>query len=83
MFFTFFLSFYSMFYPSYSSQDSRQYCMYNQETQRFMYPTVSDILSKRIVISTFTTALMLGQYGCGKSGLFTHILLDEAAQVRV
>ncbi|XP_019859428.1 PREDICTED: probable helicase with zinc finger domain [Amphimedon queenslandica] len=35
-----------------------------------------------IIIATYTTSLKLHQYLCSPEGFFTHLFLDEAAQVR-
>ena len=35
-----------------------------------------------IIIATYTTSLKLHQYLCSPKGFFTHLFLDEAAQVR-
>ncbi|XP_052786860.1 uncharacterized protein LOC128222086 isoform X3 [Mya arenaria] len=63
-------------WPNTVSKTVRQYCL--QEGHSFRKPRREDILRHRIVVTTFSTAKMLTEF---PEDLFTHIYLDEAAQV--
>lgn len=66
-------------------RDVRNFCLYTETVgeKKFRYPTMQEILKYRIIITTFSTAAALGELGTGlRSGVFTHIFLDEASQVR-
>nr|XP_026689753.1 helicase with zinc finger domain 2 isoform X2 [Ciona intestinalis] len=57
----------------------RKCCLYDKG--QFCYPTTQQVLSKKIVVATFSTAIYLGRKGTGLEGVFTHVFLDEASQV--
>uniref|UniRef100_H2MFP1 Probable helicase with zinc finger domain n=1 Tax=Oryzias latipes TaxID=8090 RepID=H2MFP1_ORYLA len=57
----------------------QQYCLISSTQVTFQMPTREDILRHRIVVVTLSTSQYLCQLDLDP-GLFTHILLDEAAQ---
>ena len=60
------------------SPDVKKFCL--MKDGRFIDPCVRDILQSKVVLTTMVTSLQLKQlelHDC-----FTHILIDEAAQVR-
>ena len=57
------------------------YCL--SDGNYFRYPTAQDVASHKIFITTFETSLVLGILGTGLFGAFTHIFLDEVAQVGI
>jgi len=60
------------------SPDVKKFCL--MKDGRFVDPCIQDILQSRIILTTMVTSLQLTElklHNC-----FTHILIDEAAQVR-
>ncbi|KAI3352995.1 hypothetical protein L3Q82_019569 [Scortum barcoo] len=57
----------------------QQYCLISGTQITFQMPTREDILRHRVVVVTLSTSQYLCQLDL-EPGLFTHILLDEAAQ---
>uniref|UniRef100_A0A4W6FSB9 Probable helicase with zinc finger domain n=1 Tax=Lates calcarifer TaxID=8187 RepID=A0A4W6FSB9_LATCA len=57
----------------------QQYCLISGTQVTFQMPTREDILRHRVVVVTLSTSQYLCQLDLDP-GLFTHILLDEAAQ---
>uniref|UniRef100_A0A673CEZ7 Probable helicase with zinc finger domain n=1 Tax=Sphaeramia orbicularis TaxID=375764 RepID=A0A673CEZ7_9TELE len=57
----------------------QQYCLISGTQVTFQMPTREDILRHRVVVVTLSTSQYLCQLDL-EPGLFTHILLDEAAQ---
>uniref|UniRef100_A0A8C4NR39 Probable helicase with zinc finger domain n=1 Tax=Dicentrarchus labrax TaxID=13489 RepID=A0A8C4NR39_DICLA len=57
----------------------QQYCLISGNQITFQMPTREDILRHRVVVVTLSTSQYLCQLDLDP-GLFTHILLDEAAQ---
>jgi len=57
----------------------QKYCLMSQNKQHFVLPTRADIKQHDIVVTTLVTSLALHQLNV--NGLFTHIFVDEAAQV--
>ncbi|XP_068606668.1 probable helicase with zinc finger domain [Brachionichthys hirsutus] len=57
----------------------QQYCLISSTHINFQMPTREDILRHRVVVVTLSTSQYLCQLDL-EPGLFTHILLDEAAQ---
>ncbi|CAL1275056.1 unnamed protein product [Larinioides sclopetarius] len=59
----------------------QQYCLikYNGNERSFVMPTIKDVKSRKVIVTTLSTARYLVQLGLEK-GFFTHILIDEAAQ---
>ncbi|XP_061778836.2 probable helicase with zinc finger domain isoform X2 [Nerophis lumbriciformis] len=57
----------------------QQYCLISSTQLNFQMPTKDDILRHRVVVVTLSTSQYLCQLDL-EPGLFTHILLDEAAQ---
>ncbi|XP_041838677.1 probable helicase with zinc finger domain [Melanotaenia boesemani] len=57
----------------------QQYCLISSTQITFQMPTREDILRHRVVVVTLSTSQYLCQLDL-EPGLFTHILLDEAAQ---
>jgi superfamily I DNA and/or RNA helicase len=57
----------------------QRYCLVSPDRGRIMAPTKEDILSHEIVITTLVTSLILTKLEV--QGCFTHIFIDEAAQV--
>lgn len=55
----------------------QKYCL--QDRKQFAFPTRSDILKHRVIITTLVTSLALTDLDV--KGSFTHIFVDEAAQV--
>ena len=60
-------------------QTVMEYCLF--DGKQFLYPTAQDVASRQVFIATFETALCLGSLGTSLKGCFTHIFLDEVAQV--
>nr|XP_045015179.1 probable helicase with zinc finger domain isoform X1 [Jaculus jaculus]XP_045015180.1 probable helicase with zinc finger domain isoform X1 [Jaculus jaculus]XP_045015181.1 probable helicase with zinc finger domain isoform X1 [Jaculus jaculus] len=56
-----------------------QYCLISSAHSTFQMPQKEDILKHRVVVVTLNTSQYLCQLDL-EPGLFTHILLDEAAQ---
>ncbi|XP_027873210.1 putative helicase with zinc finger domain isoform X2 [Xiphophorus couchianus] len=57
----------------------QQYCLISSTQVTFQMPTREDILRHRVVVVTLSTSQYLCQLDL-EPGLFSHILLDEAAQ---
>jgi len=56
-----------------------KYCLLSKDSQRFLAPTETDIKQRGVVITTLVTSLVLSELNI--KGYFTHIFIDEAAQV--
>jgi hypothetical protein len=59
----------------------RKYCLLSEDSNRFLAPTQSDIMQHSVIITTLATSLVLSELNC--KGCFTHVFIDEAAQVCV
>ncbi|GAB6025890.1 hypothetical protein CHUAL_011863 [Chamberlinius hualienensis] len=59
-----------------------KYCLFHSDgnARMFRKPTLQDVLESRVVIVTLSTSRCLSEIGL-PSGYFTHVLIDEAAQV--
>uniref|UniRef100_A0A1A8PGK2 Probable helicase with zinc finger domain n=2 Tax=Nothobranchius rachovii TaxID=451742 RepID=A0A1A8PGK2_9TELE len=57
----------------------QQYCLISNTQVNFQMPTREDVLRHRVVVVTLSTSQYLCQLDL-EPGLFTHLLLDEAAQ---
>jgi len=57
----------------------KKYCLLSADHSQILAPTKQDILSHDIVITTLVTSLVLTKLDV--KGCFTHIFIDEAAQV--
>ena len=57
----------------------RQYCLLSADRSQVLTPTKADIMHCDIVITTLVTSLVLTKLDV--QGCFTHIFIDEAAQV--
>ena len=57
----------------------KRYCLTTADGNSFVSPTRRDIVHHKIIVTTLVTSLMLSKLTV--RGLFTHILIDEAAQV--
>lgn len=58
----------------------KQYCLIAPSKQSFLAPTKENIHNSQIVVVTLVGSLVLSSIGV-KPGAFTHIFIDEAAQV--
>ncbi|XP_076330280.1 helicase with zinc finger isoform X2 [Tachypleus tridentatus] len=58
-----------------------EYCLLTKDckAQKFVMPSIEDIMKHRVVVTTVGTCRYLVHLGLDK-GYFTHILIDEAAQ---
>ncbi|XP_022239741.1 probable helicase with zinc finger domain isoform X2 [Limulus polyphemus] len=58
-----------------------EYCLLTMDckAQKFVMPSIEDIMKHRVVVTTVGTCRYLVHLGLDK-GFFTHILIDEAAQ---
>ena len=63
--------------PSTVSQDVKKFCLMKDGC--FVNPRREDILESKIILTTMVTSLQLTELQL--RGCFTHILIDEAAQV--
>ena len=66
------------------NQTVKQYCLMSSDAAAaasFVSPTRSDVVRHNIVVTTLVTSLLLTKLGV--KGHFTHIFIDEAAQVRL
>jgi hypothetical protein len=61
------------------SPEVQKYCLLSKGSTQFAEPTKSDIMKSKVVVTTLVTSLILGELDV--KGLFTHIFVDEAAQV--
>jgi len=59
----------------------KRYCLLAADGSSFLAPTCTDILHYKIIVTTLVTSLMLTRLGL--RGHFTHIFIDEAAQVHM
>jgi len=57
----------------------QKYCLMTSDKRHFVLPTLDDIKRHHIIVTTLVTSL--GLHRLCVSGLFTHIFVDEAAQV--
>jgi len=57
----------------------KTFCLLSADTSCFLAPSRRDILRHNIIVTTLVTSLMLTKLGV--KGHFTHIFIDEAAQV--
>jgi len=62
------------------SSTVQKYCLMTSDKRHFVSPTCDSIKRHQIIVTTFVTSLGLHQLRV--TGLFTHIFVDEAAQVR-
>ena len=62
-------------------QEVQQYCLIEMEQgcRKFLMPTEEEILKHRVVVATLNTSRHIVSLNLEK-GVFTHILVDEAAQ---
>ena len=63
------------------SEEVKKYCLMAADGGSFVAPTRRDVVRHNIVVTTLVTSLMLTKLGV--RGLFTHVFIDEAAQVRL
>jgi len=61
------------------STSVRKYCLMTSDKRQFTLPTSADIEQHDVIVTTLVTSLGLHQLSV--RGLFTHIFVDEAAQV--
>ena len=61
------------------SSTVQKYCLMSHDKRHFVLPTHDDIKRHDIVVTTLVTSL--GLHRLNVNGLFTHIFVDEAAQV--
>ena len=61
------------------SPDVKKYCLLSANTQSFVAPQKSDIQENQIIVVTLVGSLVLTTLDVHR--LFTHIFIDEAAQV--
>jgi len=61
------------------SETVRRYCLLDADCSRFVAPTRNDVMRHGVIVTTLVTSLMLTRLGF--KGHFTHIFVDEAAQV--
>ena len=66
-------------FSSAMSENVLRYCLIDQKTGKFSIPTLKQIHSRRIVVTTLVTADELVASRL-PPGYFTHIFIDEAAQ---
>lgn len=59
----------------------RKYTSFNETTNEFDVPSVRDLKQFSVVVSTVDSTGVL--FGIGMRGQFTHIIVDEAAQVNL
>ena len=59
----------------------QKYCLMSDDKRRFVSPTLGDVKQHDVIVTTLVTSLVLRQLNVG--GLFTHVFVDEAAQVCV
>jgi len=65
--------------PTAVSPDVQKFCL--MKDGRFIDPRDQDILQSKVILTTMVTSLQLTQLKL-RDDCFTHILIDEAAQVR-
>ena len=58
----------------------KRYCLLSEDRSRFLAPARHDVTGHKIVVTTLVTSLVLTELTV--KGHFTHIFVDEAAQVR-
>ena len=56
-------------------------CPYRLENDHLVIPSLQEIQTYKIIVTTLTTSRILPLLGL-KHGHFSHIIIDEAAQVR-
>jgi len=61
------------------NDDVKRYCLTTADSSSFVAPTRRDVVHHKIIVTTLVTSLMLTKLAV--RGLFTHIFIDEAAQV--
>jgi len=61
------------------SEAVKRCCLLSADNASFISPTRSDVIQHKIIVTTLVTSLTLTRLGV--RGLFTHIFIDEAAQV--
>jgi len=61
------------------SDTVKKYCLLDSDSSRFVAPTRDDVMSYDVIVTTLVASLMLTKLGF--KGHFTHIFIDEAAQV--
>ena len=59
--------------------DVKPFCLMSADSSCFRNPTRQDIDSHNVIVTTLVTSLMLTKLAV--KGHFTHIFIDEAAQV--
>lgn len=59
----------------------QKYCLMTPDRRQFLEPTQDDIKQHDVIVTTLVTSLGLHQLNV--KGLFTHIFVDEAAQVEL
>ena len=57
----------------------KAFCLQSSDTSCFVAPSRRDILRHNVIVTTLVTSLMLTKLSV--KGHFTHIFIDEAAQV--
>jgi len=61
------------------NSEVKRYCLLSADASGFVAPTRHDILHHKIIVTTLVTSLLLTKLSV--KGHFTHIFIDEAAQV--
>lgn len=61
------------------SDTVKRYCLLTADNSRFMTPTRADLIRHNVIVTTLVTSLLLTKHRV--KGHFTHIFIDEAAQV--
>jgi len=61
------------------SDEVKRYCLTSTDAGGFIAPTRADVIRHNVIVTTLVTSLMLTKLNV--SGLFTHLFIDEAAQV--
>jgi len=61
------------------SSTVHKYCLMTRDKRQFVLPTCDDIERHDIIVMTTVTSL--GLHELNAHGMFTHIFVDEAAQV--
>lgn len=59
----------------------QKHCLMSDDRSYFMEPSRDDVISHKVVITTLVTSLTLTRKDLKLRGCFTHIFIDEAAQV--
>ena len=63
------------------SQTVQKYCLMTRDRRQFVLPTRDDVEQHDIIVTTLVTSF--GLHELNVKGVFTHIFVDEAAQVEL